>query len=110
MRKLLMALTEFLILRKLRSGCLEGRTTLIQPILNSFTRSKADALFGPRQAPASALFAGMTGVRRERRRSMGHETAFDGGGFDRFLQLFEGAHLDLAHSLARDAVLLREIL
>jgi hypothetical protein len=28
-----MALMEFLILRKLRSGCLEGRTTLIQPIV-----------------------------------------------------------------------------
>ena len=34
-----MALTEFLILRKPRSGCLEERTVLIQPIGNSFTRS-----------------------------------------------------------------------
>jgi hypothetical protein len=30
-----MALPEFLILRKPRSGCLEERTALIQPILNS---------------------------------------------------------------------------
>src|SRR5438094_315018 len=44
------------------------------------------------------------------RASMGDEAALDGGGFDRFLQLFEGAHLDLAHALARDAVLLRQIL
>jgi L-ascorbate metabolism protein UlaG (beta-lactamase superfamily) len=36
-----MALTEFLILRKPRSGCLEERTALIQPIVNSFTRSYA---------------------------------------------------------------------
>ena len=34
-----MALREFLILRKPRSGCLEGRTALIQPIDNSFTAS-----------------------------------------------------------------------
>jgi hypothetical protein len=30
-----MALETYLILRKPRSGCLEGRTTLIQPIVNS---------------------------------------------------------------------------
>jgi hypothetical protein len=36
-----MALTEYLILRKPRSGCLEERTALIQPIVNSFTRPKA---------------------------------------------------------------------
>jgi hypothetical protein len=36
-----MALRNVLILRKLRSGCLEGRTALIQPIINSFTSSKA---------------------------------------------------------------------
>jgi len=41
MRKLLMALTEFLILRKLRSGCLEGRTTLIQAIVDFLTASFA---------------------------------------------------------------------
>lgn len=35
---------------------------------------------------------------------------FDDGGLDRLLQLLEGAHLDLAHPLARDAVLLRQIL
>lgn len=34
-----MALREFLILRKLRSSCLEGRTVLIQ--LDFFTRSFA---------------------------------------------------------------------
>jgi hypothetical protein len=39
-----MALTEFLIPRKPRNGCLEERTALIQPIGNSFT----------------AAFAGMT--------------------------------------------------
>ena len=36
-----MALTEFLILRKPRSGCLEERTALIQPIGNSFIASCA---------------------------------------------------------------------
>jgi hypothetical protein len=36
-----MALTELLILRKPRSGCLEGRTMLIQPFAKSVTRSKA---------------------------------------------------------------------
>src|SRR5215469_10222131 len=41
--------------------------------------------------------------------SMGDEATLDCGGFDRFLQLLEGAYLDLAHALARDAVLLREI-
>jgi hypothetical protein len=40
-----MALTAFLILRKPRSGCLEERTALIQPIVNSFP----------------ACFAGITG-------------------------------------------------
>ena len=35
-----MALRKFLILRKPRSGCLEGRTALIQPIDNSFTGSQ----------------------------------------------------------------------
>jgi hypothetical protein len=37
MRKSLMALRKLLILRKLRSSCLEGRTAPIQQILNSFT-------------------------------------------------------------------------
>jgi hypothetical protein len=32
-----MALTEYLILRKPRGGCLEERTAVIQPIANSFT-------------------------------------------------------------------------
>ena len=31
---------EFLILRKPRSGCLEERTVLIQPIVNSFTAAR----------------------------------------------------------------------
>src|SRR5271166_5778686 len=35
----LMALRSVLILRKPRSGCLEGRTALIQPIVDSFTSS-----------------------------------------------------------------------
>jgi len=36
-----MALTQFLILRKPRSGCLEERTALIQPIGNFLTPSCA---------------------------------------------------------------------
>ena len=32
-----MMLTEFLLLRKPRSGCLEERTARIQPIVNSYT-------------------------------------------------------------------------
>src|SRR6266568_4660357 len=40
---------------------------------------------------------------------MRDQPAFDGGGLDRLLQLLEGAHLDLTHPLARDAVLLRQI-
>ena len=31
---------------------------------------------------------------------VGDEPAFDGGGFDRLLQLFEGPDLDLPHALA----------
>jgi hypothetical protein len=38
---------------------------------------------------------------------MGDETAFDGGGLDRFLQFLERPHLNLAYALARDAILLR---
>jgi len=34
-----MALRKFLILRKPRSGCLEERTAVIQPTVNSFTAS-----------------------------------------------------------------------
>jgi hypothetical protein len=48
-----MALKEFLILRKPRSGCLEERTALIEPIDNSFTASKGRDLF-PGWAPAFA--------------------------------------------------------
>jgi hypothetical protein len=36
-----MALTEFFILRKPRSGCLEERTAPIQPMPYFFTRSSA---------------------------------------------------------------------
>jgi hypothetical protein len=36
-----MALTEFLILRKPRSGGLEERTALIQPIVDFFTAALA---------------------------------------------------------------------
>ena len=36
-----MALRKSLILRKLRSSCLEGRTALIQPIVNFLTASDA---------------------------------------------------------------------
>src|SRR5205814_327726 len=38
-------------LRKLRSGCLEQRTALIQPIVNSFTRSFAGKAGISRAAP-----------------------------------------------------------
>ena len=37
-----MPLTEFLILRKPCSGCLEERTPLIQPIANSFAPSQGE--------------------------------------------------------------------
>ena len=36
-----MACLEFLILRKPQSGCLEGRTALIQPVVNFLTASFA---------------------------------------------------------------------
>ena len=39
-----MTLRKLLILRKPRSGCLEGRTALIQAIDNSFTSSQAEVL------------------------------------------------------------------
>src|SRR5438874_7646983 len=38
------------------------------------------------------------------------EATLDGGRLHRLLQFLEGAHLDLPHPLARDAVLLRQIL
>src|SRR5438309_11858865 len=41
---------------------------------------------------------------------MGDETTFDGCGLDGLLQLLEGSHLDLSDPLARDAVLLGQIL
>ena len=37
----MVALTEFLILRKSRSGCLEERTVLMQPIVDFFTAAFA---------------------------------------------------------------------
>ncbi len=40
-----MALRKSLILKKLRSSCLEGRTALIQPIVNFLTPSKAGTHF-----------------------------------------------------------------
>ena len=40
-----MALRRFLILRKLRSSCLEGRTTLIQAIVDFLTPTKAGIYF-----------------------------------------------------------------
>jgi hypothetical protein len=63
-----MALRKFLILRKLRSSCLEGRTALIQLIVNfltaSFARMKEEELTGltclvrtPRRAPFTDLSA-----------------------------------------------------
>src|SRR5579872_2365170 len=42
--------------------------------------------------------------------SVGDQPALDRGGLDRLLQFLEGAHLDLTHPLARDAVMLRQIL
>src|SRR5215208_7932712 len=41
---------------------------------------------------------------------MRDQAALDCRRLDRLLQLLEGAHLNLAHPLARDAVLLRQIL
>jgi hypothetical protein len=41
-----MLLRKNLILRKLRSSCLEGRTALIQPIVNFLMASKAGAHLG----------------------------------------------------------------
>ena len=47
-----MPLRKFLILRKPRSGCLEGRTALIQPFENSFTGSRHEfELVAPVYAP-----------------------------------------------------------
>jgi hypothetical protein len=43
-----MALRNVLILRKPRSGCLEGRMALIQRPANSFTRSFAGVTSGVR--------------------------------------------------------------
>ena len=42
-----MGLRKLLILRKPRSGCLEERTALIQPIPDSFTRSIDGMLIAP---------------------------------------------------------------
>ena len=44
-----MALRKFLILRKPRSGCLEGRTALIQPMINFFTCPFAGKTMGTAQ-------------------------------------------------------------
>jgi hypothetical protein len=60
-----MALRISLILRKSRSDCLEGRTALIQPVFNFFTRSLAGvtgkyrdgSLFFEPDAVAWSLFA-----------------------------------------------------
>ena len=54
-----MALRNALILRKPRSGCLEGRKVLVQPIGNSFTTSEerpggAEARLEARTARAAA--------------------------------------------------------
>ena len=62
-----MALRKFLILRKPRSGCLEGRTALIQPIDNSFTGSQDEVskahltLRGPLRDAASGGSSGQAG-------------------------------------------------
>src|SRR5439155_15451007 len=50
-------------------------------------------------SPATGYFA-----------SVRDQAALDRGGLDRLLQFLEGAHLDLPHPLARDAVLLRQLL
>ena len=57
-----MALLEFLILRKPRSGCLEGRTALIQQAVDSFTRSEAGTYVrnGHRPQPVLAPAEGGT--------------------------------------------------
>ena len=55
-----MALTESLILRKPRSGCLEERTALIHPMVNTLTRSHVGIReFGVRsERPLDSLFRG----------------------------------------------------
>jgi hypothetical protein len=52
-----------LILRKPRNGCLEGRTSLIQPLANSFTTPSAGI------PPVLFLFY-QAGVRRADRRQL----------------------------------------
>ena len=53
-----MALRKFLILRKLRSSCLEGRTVPIQPVVNFLTASKA----GTHGRNGHRPFAGVTRI------------------------------------------------
>jgi hypothetical protein len=55
MRKLPDGIEKFLILRKLRSSCLEGRKALIQPIVDFLTPSKAGTHFSA--APAAERWA-----------------------------------------------------
>ena len=69
------------------------------PLSLPSTTGVARPMSGGRLFPASR--------RRASGRSMSDETAFDGGGLDRLLQFLERPHLDLAYSLARDAILLR---
>jgi hypothetical protein len=59
MRKSSMALRKLLVLRKLRSSCLEGRTALIQPIVDFLTPSKPGAQ-GNGCNPWISACAGMT--------------------------------------------------
>jgi hypothetical protein len=59
----LMALRKFLILRKLRSSCLEGRTVLIQPIVNFLTGSCAGVT--GEHAEAGFLHRRLRGYRNE---------------------------------------------
>ena len=55
-----MGLRKMLILRKLRSSCLEGRNALIQQIVNFLTPSKAGIQpFNGFWIPALPAFAGV---------------------------------------------------
>jgi hypothetical protein len=57
-----MALRKSLILRKLRSSCLEGRTARILPIMISYTGEGRDPLLAWAPAPCSLPGAGFAGV------------------------------------------------
>jgi hypothetical protein len=60
MRKSVMILRKLLILRKLRSSCLEGRTAPIQQIFYSFTRSVGGMTTGTLRIEPRSRFVAVT--------------------------------------------------